>query len=118
MVYLTTLLAVLAFWKPSVTRPCDITRFYKPLPAPAGAIAVSPHGEVVDVQEILVPARQDPGTYAAVTVTRRANNLYRLPRMGLYAKTKLCQGRAVGQDATLVVQTLRGAKLGELIFPQ
>ena len=118
MPYLTTLLAVFAFWKPSGTGPCDITRFYKPLVAPAGAIAVTSFGEAVDIEEILVPARLNPGTYTAVTVTRRGNNLYRLARMGLYAKTRLCQERALGQEATLVVQSLNGPKLGELVFPQ
>jgi hypothetical protein len=118
MLYSAILLPVLVFWKPPVTRPCDITRFYKPLVAPAGAIAVTRFGEAVEIEEILVPARLNPGTYEAVTVTRKGNDLYRLVRMGLYARTRLCQERAVGQNATLVVQRLSGAKLGELVFPE
>ena len=117
MPYLTTLLSVVAFWRPPVTQPCDIIRFYKPVVAPAGAIAVSSFGEAVDVEQILVPARLNPGTYTAVTVTRKGSNLYQLVRMGLYARTRLCQERAVGRDVTLVVQSLSGPKLGELIFP-
>ena len=96
-------------------RTCDLRGIFDAASAPSGTMALTPIGEVAEIDMILVPGKLDMGSYA-VTVSRKAQDLYHVDGTQVYLLTAYCNEYSLATGAVLRYAGGAGAGSGKLVF--
>lgn len=94
---------------------CELRAIFDAATAPSGTMALTPLGELADIDMILVPKSMEVGMYG-VTVTRTAQDLYNVDGTQVYLTTAYCNEYTKGATAVLRYAGGRGAGSGKLVF--
>jgi hypothetical protein len=97
------------------TNVCELRAIFDAATAPSGTMALTPLGELADIDMILVPKSMDVGMYG-VTVSRAAQDLYHVDGTQVYITTAYCNEYTRGATAVLRYAGGRGAGSGKLEF--
>jgi hypothetical protein len=104
------------FMLKSPSQSCDIEMIYSSQSVAQGTLGISRMGETVEIQQLLVPMELNEGNYE-VTVTRKAQNIYKIENKDIYVKTKHCYEYLNFKSVVLKITSKYGYTKGQLIIP-
>jgi hypothetical protein len=93
----------------------DIKGFYSAIDTESGTKALTSDGSLAEISQILVPTKLKEGKYA-VSVSRKAKDLYKVDGKDIYIETRFCFEFATGEDVILIVESNVGFSKGKIIF--
>jgi len=93
----------------------DVRGFYSAVETESGTKAITSDGEINEITHVLVPTKLKEGKYA-ISVTRKAKDLYKVDDKDIYIETRFCFEYASSQDVILIIESNSGYTKGKIIF--
>jgi len=93
----------------------DIAEVYGSAIPAQGTVVLTTSGDIEDIDVLLSETELDIGRYS-VTVTRKAQDLYKIDGFNIYVKTRYCYEYSYSQDAILDYDSQAGYTKGTLTF--
>ncbi|MCD6401706.1 MAG: hypothetical protein J7L73_07230 [Anaerolineales bacterium] len=98
------------------TTSCDVEVIYEGItPDDSRTKVITSYGNIEDVEKILVPIDLKEGVYE-LTVSKKANNLYKVNNKEIYIQTRFCFELGIYLDAILKVENNYTYTSSKLIF--
>lgn len=102
--------------KATYIEECDVVNFYKTIEAKYDTKAVNSYGDVIEIDEILVPTNNVKDGRYSVTLTRTDYDFYKVDGTNIVIETSSCYEYAYVEDAILIVESIGSIKYGKVIF--
>ena len=86
---------------------CGIVEVLESQSLPANSFAVTGFGNYEEASEVIIPVDINTGIYSE-RLTRKTNNLYKVDRLNLYIKTRMCYEYAFSKEAIIEITSYGG----------
>lgn len=94
---------------------CDISGFYEVIDHERDAVVLSSGGDLIEIEQLLIPARIREGQYEA-ELTRLSKDIYQWEDTDYYIQTRYCTEWARSEEVTISVERNSGYKKGKVFF--
>lgn len=99
----------------AVAEEYDVAKVYRAASVDSEAKILDSYGNLKEVETLLIPTDLETGAYS-ISVTRKAQNLYKVDGKNIYIETKYCYEYCYSEEVVLVIKSNSGYTIGKIIF--